>query len=125
MSLLLLSLLLSACGGPQVADYANGSLTYDSSIWNYNAERMLLVAKKDETCWVNLTGGNPSDILPGSLTDKDAVVNEGVTLYKTSTGDVPFASFEKDGNTFYALTGGMDLSQDLCIGYVSALANAN
>lgn len=118
------ALLLTACGGPAVADYGTGTLTYNSSVWDYNAEQMLLLSKEDTTCWVDLTGEFDDVFMDELVTLEEAGAGE-VTSYIGGDGSVRFASFDGADRTFYGLMGGMDIDPNVCLGYVVDLATSN
>lgn len=123
ITLLTLSLLLTACNGPQTVDVNGSALSYDSSTWEYfsNESGTGLNMKADSGCWIDLTGDLTTPLASEGL---EASKAEGYSLYFTpGSSTASYVSFDLGVNTLYGRVGYE--SPEACVTSLMNLAAAN
>ncbi len=122
-ALLTLTLLLTACNGPQTVEVGGSTLTYNSGTWEYFSNELAtgLGVKGDESCWIDLEGDLTTPFASEAL---EAVDNDGTTLYFESGAAIAsYVSFEVGSKTLY---GRVSLENpESCEGQLMDLASAN
>lgn len=119
-----MSVLLTACvgGGEALVSFQSGVMKYDSGVFKTAIGDTALVAKGDESCWVDLSDGmtTPLPSEEGSLT---VAKEEGISILSNADGVPQYIKFRAAGYDVYARVSVEN--PDNCTGKLIALAAQN